>query len=96
LHDQDGVISVLDNREGSIRPLGKRGQKIAKEILSVDDILKEVSSNSKEKRGEGSPCLTPLEHLKSLPAVPLRRTEEVAVDSSSSTHFNHFGGKPLA
>jgi hypothetical protein len=55
LHNHDGVISILDNREGSIRPLGERGQKIAKVILSVDDILKEISSNGKEKRGEGIP-----------------------------------------
>jgi hypothetical protein len=55
LHNQDGVISILDNREGSIRPLGERGQKIAKVKLSVDDILKEVSSNGKEKRREGVP-----------------------------------------
>jgi hypothetical protein len=95
LHHQDSVICILDNREGCIRSLRERGQKIAKVRLSVDDILKEVSSNGKEKRGEGIPCLRPLEHLKSFPAVPLRRTEEVAVDSSSSIHFNHFGGKPF-
>jgi hypothetical protein len=74
--------------------LGERGQKIAKVKLSVDDILKEISSNGKEERG--SPCLTPLVQLKSFPAMPLRRTEEVAVDSSSSIHLSHFGGKPLA
>jgi hypothetical protein len=59
LHDQDGVISILDNREGSIRPLGERGQRIAKVILSIDDVLKEVSSNGKEKRGEGIPLPNP-------------------------------------
>jgi hypothetical protein len=59
LHDQDGVISILDNREGSIRPLGERGQKVAKGMLSVDDILKEVSSNGKEKRREGIPLSNP-------------------------------------
>jgi hypothetical protein len=55
LHNQDSVIGILDNREGCIRSLRKRGQKIAKMKLSVDDILKEVSSNGKEKRGEGIP-----------------------------------------
>jgi hypothetical protein len=55
LHNQDDVISILDNREGSIRTLRERGQKIAKIKLSVDDILKEISSNGKEKRGEGIP-----------------------------------------
>jgi hypothetical protein len=32
-----------------------KGQEIAEVKLSVDDILKEVSSNGKEKRGEGIP-----------------------------------------
>jgi hypothetical protein len=50
-----------------------------------------------KRRGErGSPCLTPLVHLKSFPAVPLRRTEEVAVDNSSSIHLNHFGGEAFS
>jgi hypothetical protein len=35
--------------------LGERGQKIAKKKLPVDDILKEISNNGKEKRGEGVP-----------------------------------------
>jgi hypothetical protein len=55
LHHQDSVIGILDNREGSIRSLRERGQKIAKVRLSVDDILEEVSSTGKEKRGEGIP-----------------------------------------
>jgi hypothetical protein len=38
--------------------LRERGQKIAKVRLSVDDILKEVSSNGKKKRGEGIPLLS--------------------------------------
>jgi hypothetical protein len=94
LHNKDGVVSILNNWEGGISSLREREQKIAKIKLPVDDTLKEISNNGKEKRG--SPCLTPLVHLKSFPVVPLRRTEEVAVDNSSSMHLNHFGGKPLA
>jgi hypothetical protein len=55
LHHHDSVIGILDNREGCIRSLRERGQEIAEVKLSVDDILKEVSSNGKEKRGEGIP-----------------------------------------
>jgi hypothetical protein len=39
--------------------LGERGQKIATVILPIDDELKEVSSNGKEKRGEGIPLPNP-------------------------------------
>jgi hypothetical protein len=96
LHNEDGVISILNNWEGGVNSLRKRGQKNAKIILPADDTLKEISGNCKKKWGEMIPYLTPLVHLKSFPAVPLRSTEEVAVDNSSSIYLNHFGGKPLA
>jgi hypothetical protein len=35
--------------------LGEWGQKLAKIKLPVDDILKEISSDGKEKRGEAIP-----------------------------------------
>jgi hypothetical protein len=55
LHNQDGVISILDNWEGGVSSLGERGQNIDKIKLPVDDTLKEISSNGKKKRGEGIP-----------------------------------------
>jgi hypothetical protein len=55
LHIQDGVIRILDNWEGGISSLGERGQKITKIKLPIDDTLKEINNNGKEKRGEGIP-----------------------------------------
>jgi hypothetical protein len=55
LHNEDGVVSILNNWEGGISSLRERGQKIAEIKLPVDDTLKEVSNNGKEKRGEGIP-----------------------------------------
>jgi hypothetical protein len=84
----------LDDWECVLRPLRKRGEKITKHVLSVNDTMKQVSSNCK-KEGR-APCLTPLLQIISFPAVQLRNTEEVVVVNRSLIHFNHLGGKPLA
>jgi hypothetical protein len=55
LHNEDGIVSILNNWKGGISSLRERGQKIAKIKLPIDDTLKEVSSNGKEKRGERIP-----------------------------------------
>jgi hypothetical protein len=50
-----------------------------------------------KRRGErGSPYLTPILQMKSFPAVPLRSTEEVAVERRSLIQQIHLFGKPLA
>jgi hypothetical protein len=96
LHNQDGVISILDNREGGIRSLRERGQNIAKIKLSVDDILKEINSNGKEKRGEGIPLPNTSGTFKIFSSSAIKKNRGSGRDNSSSIHLNHFGGNPLA
>jgi hypothetical protein len=96
LHNEDGVIIVLDDREWALRPLRKGGKDITKHAFSINDTLKQVSSNCKEEGGKRIPYLTPLLHKKSFPPVPLRSTKEVVVDNRSLIHLSHLGGKPLA
>jgi hypothetical protein len=90
LHDNNCVISVLDNRERVLRSLGKRRVKIANFIFLVNSTLKKVSSNGKRRGESGSPCLTPRIHLKSFPVVPFKSTEEVPELRSSLIHMIHF------
>src|ERR1043165_3055725 len=54
------------------------------------------SAAKTNSRGDkGSPCLTPLLHLNCFPGIPLRRTEDDPVASSSETQSLHFSLKPL-
>jgi hypothetical protein len=59
---------------------------ISKFELIVGSTLKKVSNNSKKEGEGGSPCLTPLLHGKSFPAIPLSKTEEVADESREEIH----------
>jgi hypothetical protein len=55
------------------------------------------SAATAKRRGDrGSPCLTPLLHLKSLPATPLSNTEDVADERMSFIHSIHLEGNPFA
>ena len=49
LHDQNGVISILNYRKRNLRILRKRRKKISLLVFQIDDTLKQVSSNSKKQ-----------------------------------------------
>jgi hypothetical protein len=59
-------------------------------------ILCSNSAPRTKSNGEsGSPCLTPLLHLKEFPGTPLSSTEECAEEKIICIHCSHFSGNPI-
>ena len=61
--------------------------------LIYQDSVK-LCSKHKEKWREGSPCRTPLLHLKNFPGTPLSRIAEEPVSRMHFIHSNHFSRNP--
>jgi hypothetical protein len=96
LHNEDGVISILNNWEGGVSSLRKRGQKIAKIILPVDDTLKEINNNCKKKWGERIPLPNTSGTFKVLSSSAIKKYRGSGSGQQLLNPSQPFRGKPLA
>jgi hypothetical protein len=87
------VICILHYREICHRlSMGARSRPW--EAAWLTKIWRSSAASTKRKGDRGSPCLTPLLHLKNFPGIPLSRTAVQAEFRMLVTHRIQLSGKP--
>ena len=84
---------IIGKSPPKLSEIGCFSTPISQALLTI--LCKRSAARTRSSGERGSPCLTPLLHLKVFPGIPLRSTDDVPDPRMFSIHFIQFDGNPL-